>query len=125
MSPTEWWGQCYYVVYLRTENAAQFRQIIGKSPLQPLPPEDQKCSPLRTVSLPLDWPRHSGALTLALQQALTALGSFLALALSLRCTEASFSTGRQTFDLSEQKYVNLSEKQSKSTISQETEKILT
>lgn len=44
---------------------------------------------------------------------------------SLRCTEASLSTGRQTSDLSEQKYVNLSEKQSKSTISQETEKILT
>lgn len=49
--------------------------------LQPLPPEDQRCSPLLTVSLPVDLPWHSGALTLALEQALTALGSFLALSL--------------------------------------------
>lgn len=44
---------------------------------------------------------------------------------SLRCTEASLLTEKQTFNLSEQKYVNLSAKQSKTTISQETEKILT
>lgn len=49
--------------------------------LQPLPPEDQRCSPLLTVSLPVDLPWHGGALTLTLEQALKAPGSYLALSL--------------------------------------------